>query len=331
MTANAEDPEPEGPDRHDGGGSGTPGERRAGFVAVLGAPNAGKSTLVNRLVGAKVSIVTHKVQTTRARVIGVALEGASQIALIDTPGIFAPRRRLDRAMVTAAWQGVSDADAALVLIDAQGGLTPDVERILEGLRREGVGPAEGERPAKQAILALNKVDAVKRPELLALADSFNRTGLFSDIFMISALTGDGVADLSRHLAGLMPAGPWLYPADQLSDMPERLLAAEIVREKLYLNVHQELPYALTVETEAWTPHRDGSVRIDAVVYVQRAGHKAIVLGQSGKRIKAIGAAARAELTEILERPVHLFLFVKVRENWQEDRERYSAWNLDFDV
>lgn len=299
---------------------------RAGFVAVIGAPNAGKSTLVNRLVGAKVSIVTHKVQTTRARVLGVALEGASQIALIDTPGIFQPKRRLDRAMVSAAWSGADDADAVLLLIDAASGVTDDVREILDGLARAGYGP-EG----KQALLALNKVDAVKRPMLLALADELNAKGMFSEIFMISALTGDGVRDLAARLAALMPPGPWLFPEDQLSDMPQRLLAAEIVREKLYLNVHQEVPYALTVETERWEQRPDGSARVEAVVYVQRESQRAIILGKNGQRIRRIGQAAREELAEMLGHAVHLFLFVKVRERWQDDPERYRMWNLDFNV
>ncbi len=299
---------------------------RSGFVAVIGAPNAGKSTLVNQLVGAKVSIVTHKVQTTRARVLGIAMVGASQIALIDTPGIFQPKRRLDRAMVSAAWAGAGDADAVLLLVDAQSGVTEEVQGILDGLAREGYGP-----DGRQAILALNKVDAIKRPKLLDLAQEMDATGLFSEIFMISALTGDGVEDLANRLAVLMPAGPLLFPEDQLSDMPQRLLAAEVVREKLYLNVHQEVPYALTVETENWEQKKDGSARVEAVIFVERESQRSIILGKSGQRIKRIGQAAREELSEMLGHPVHLFLFVKVREHWQDDPERYRDWNLDFNV
>lgn len=302
------------------------GPTRAGFVAVIGAPNAGKSTLVNRLVGAKVSIVTHKVQTTRARVLGVALQGDSQIALIDTPGIFQPKRRLDRAMVSAAWGGADDADAVLLLIDAAGGINEEVQAILDGLADHGYGAGK-----RQALLALNKVDAIKPPVLLALADQLNATGLFSEIFMISALKGDGVPDLADRLAGIMPEGPWLYPEDQLSDMPQRLLAAEVVREKLYLNVHQEVPYALTVETESWEPTKDGGARVEAVVYVERESQRSIILGKGGQRIKRIGQAAREELQEMFEHPVHLFLFVKVRDRWQDDPERYRMWNLDFNV
>ncbi|MBP5856722.1 GTPase Era [Marivibrio halodurans] len=307
---------------------------RAGFVAVIGAPNAGKSTLVNQLVGAKVSIVTHKVQTTRARVLGIALRGESQIALIDTPGIFTPKRRLDRAMVSAAWDGAGDADAVLLVVDATTGFEGEVETILNGLRKAGYGPRDPDDEGtggRRALLALNKVDAVKRPALLALADRAQRTGMFSDIFMISALTGDGVGDLADHLAGLMPLGPWLYPEDQLSDMPQRLLAAEVVREKLYLNVHQEVPYALTVETESWEPRKDGSAKVEAVIYVERESQRSIILGKGGQRIKRIGQAAREELAEMLEHPVHLFLFVKVRDGWQDDPERYRTWNLDFNV
>jgi len=303
---------------------------RAGFVAVIGAPNAGKSTLVNRLVGAKVSIVTHKVQTTRARVLGVALRGASQIALIDTPGIFQPKRRLDRAMVSAAWSGADDADAVLLLIDAAGGIDEEVRAILDGLAGHGYGPAT-QPGRRQAILALNKVDAVKPPSLLKLAEELDAAGLFSEIFMISALKGDGVEDLADRLAALMPAGPWLYPEDQLSDMPQRLLAAEVVREKLYINVHQEVPYALTVETERWETTKDGGARVEAVIYVERESQRSIILGKGGQRIKRIGQSAREELQEMFEHPVHLFLFVKVRDRWQDDPERYRMWNLDFNV
>jgi GTP-binding protein Era len=292
---------------------------RCGFVAVIGAPNAGKSTLVNAAVGAKVSIVTHKVQTTRTRVLGIALQGASQIAFVDTPGIFKPKRRLDRAMVSAAWQGAKEADATVLLIDAQAGLNEEVEGILQGLRNEG----------RKAILALNKIDLIRREALLELADDLNRTGLFTDIFMISALRADGTDDLLDVLAARMPEGPWLFPEDQLSDMPQMLLAAEVTREKLYLNVHQELPYALTVETESYAPQKDGSVRIEQVIYVQRESQRKIILGKAGAKLRTVGTAARLELEEILETRVHLFLFVKVRERWQEDPERYRVWNLDF--
>ncbi len=292
-----------------------------GFVALIGAPNAGKSTLLNRLVGAKVSIVTPKVQTTRTRVLGIALRGAAQIIFIDTPGIFEPRRRLDRAMVAAAWSGAADADLVVLLVDAVKGVTGDVRRIVEGLTKAG----------RTAMLALNKIDLVRRDSLLALSAELNDSGVFTDTFMISATTGDGVDDLMETIIGRLPEGPWLYPEDQLSDMPERLLAAEITREKLFLQLRQELPYALTVETEEWEDRPDGSVRIGQVVYVQRDSQKAIVLGKGGQRIKSVGAAARAELEEMLGCRVHLFLFVKVREKWGEDRERYRDLGLDFDV
>ena len=291
-----------------------------GFVALVGATNAGKSTLINRLVGAKVAIVTPKVQTTRARVLGLTLEGDSQLIFIDTPGIFTPKRRLERAMVAAAWQGAHDADLVVLLVDAaRGGIDRDTRSIVAKLATAG-------RPA---ILALNKVDAVKRPRLLALSAELNADGGFTDTFMISALDGDGVADLRAVLAAKVPAGPWLYPEDQISDMPERLLAAEITREKLFLRLHQELPYSATVETESWDERDDGSVRIAQIVYVQRDSQKAIVLGKGGSMIKAIGSAARHELEEILDRRVHLSLFVKVRENWIDDPERYRDWRLDF--
>ena len=294
---------------------------RCGFVALIGSPNAGKSTLLNRLVGAKVSIVTPKVQTTRSRVRGIALAGASQIVFIDTPGIFAPRRRLDRAMVQAAWRGVADADLVVLLVDVAHGLDADVARILEGLGKTG-------RPA---ILALNKIDKVAHDVLLPLTQQLGAADRFSDVFMISALTGDGVNALRAHLAAHMPEGPWLYPEDQLSDMPERLLAAEVTREQLFLQLQQELPYALTVETEYWQEKPDGSVRIDQMVYVRRQGHKGILLGKGGQQIKAVGQAARIELGRMLDRRVHLFLRVKVRENWTEDPARYRTWNLDFDA
>ncbi|MCO5063046.1 MAG: GTPase Era [Rhizobiaceae bacterium] len=294
-------------------------ETRSGFVAIIGAPNAGKSTLINQLVGAKVSIVTHKVQTTRAIVRGIATHGAAQIVFVDTPGIFKPRRRLDRAMVTTAWGGAKDADIVLVLIDAERGLKDDAERMLEGL-------AEVRQPK---VLVLNKVDRAKRENLLALAASANEKVAFERTFMISALNGSGCADLLDYLAGAVPAGPWYYPEDQISDLPMRQLAAEITREKLYLRLHQELPYSSHVETEKWEEKSDGSVRIEQVIYVERDSQKKIVLGEKGATIKAIGASARKEIGEILEQKVHLFLFVKVRENWGDDPERYREMGLDF--
>jgi GTP-binding protein Era len=294
---------------------------RCGYVALIGAPNAGKSTLLNRLVGQKLAIVTPKAQTTRARLLGVAIEGATQIVYVDTPGIFAPRRRLDRAMVAAAWAGAEDADETVLLVDAARGLDRDTGRILDRLAARG----------RKSILALNKVDLVRRDRLLGLADMLSRKGDFDPVLMISALTGDGVDDLKRHLAAVLPQGPWLFPEDQLSDMPERLLAAEVTREQVFLQLHDELPYSSTVETESWQERPDGSVRIEQVIYVQRPSQRAIVLGDKGQRIKAIGARARAELERMLERRVHLFLFVKVREGWVDDRERFAAIGLDYDA
>ncbi|MBE0530180.1 MAG: GTPase Era [Rhodospirillales bacterium] len=294
---------------------------RCGFVAVLGAPNVGKSTLINQIVGAKVSIVSPKVQTTRTRVLGIHIEGASQIVFIDTPGIFQPRRRLDRAMVAAAWSGAEDADAVLLLVDAAKGLDANTRGIVDRLKSAG-------RPA---ILVLNKVDLAKKPALLRFASELNAGGTFTDTFMVSALTGDGVRDLVTHLAGRMAEGPWHFPEDQISDMPQRLLAAEITREQLYRQLHEELPYAATVETESWDERRDGSVRIDQVVFVERESQRAIVLGKGGRRIRALGEAARIELEAIFERRVHLFLFVKVRESWGDDPERYRDWGLDFNA
>lgn len=294
---------------------------RCGFIALIGAPNAGKSTLLNLLVGAKISIVTPKVQTTRARVLGIALRGVAQVIFIDTPGIFQPRRRLDRAMVAAAWSGAADADLVVLLIDAEKGYSADSRRIVEGLAKAG----------RKAILAFNKIDLVRRDTLLALSAELNESGVFTDTFMISATTGDGVDDLMKALVGRLPEGPWLYPEDQLSDMPERLLAAEVTREKLFLQLRQELPYALTVETEEWDDKPDGSVRIGQVIYVQRDTQKSIVLGKGGQMIKAVGAAAREDLEQMFDRKVHLFLFVKVREKWGDDPERYRDWGLDFDA
>lgn len=306
------------------------GDTRCGFVALIGAPNAGKSTLLNQLVGAKVSIVTPKVQTTRSRITGIAMEGAAQVIYVDTPGIFEPKRRLDRAMVTAAWSGVADADAVVLLIDAgraakMDGVDPDTRRIVDGLKGHAKHPKRG-----AMILALNKIDTVDRPELLKMTETLNAEGVFDRIFMISALKGDGVDDLRHHLVSLIPPGPWLYPEDQLSDIPQRLLAAEVTREKAFLQLHQELPYALTVETEAWQERQDGSVRIDQVIIVGRDNHKAMVLGHGGSKIKAIGSAARQELEKQLERRVHLFLHVKVRENWQDVPEHYRAIGLEFE-
>jgi GTP-binding protein Era len=296
-------------------------ERRFGFVAVLGAPNSGKSTLVNRLVGAKVSIVSPKVQTTRTRVLGICIRGPAQLVFVDTPGIFAPRRRLDRSMVAAAWRGAADADRVLLLVDAaKPRLDEDTRGIVAALRQSG----------RKAVLALNKVDIIRPEKLLALAAELNATGLFTDTFMISALTGDGVEDLARHLAEQLPRGPWHFPEDQLSDMPQRLLAAELTREQLFLQLHRELPYALTVESEAWEEFDDGSVKVSQVIFVRRDSQKAIVLGKGGQRIKAVREAAQAELAAMLGRPVHLFLYVKVREGWQDDPERYRELGLEFD-
>jgi GTPase len=299
--------------------------RRCGFIALVGAPNAGKSTLLNALIGAKVAIVSPKVQTTRTIVRGVVTEGPAQLVFIDTPGIFAPKRRLERAMVARAWQGATDADIVVVLVDAaravRGGIDEDTARIIEGLKSAG----------RQAILAINKIDLVARPKLLALAQGLNETGRFTDTFMIAAATGDGVADLRAHLAAAAPPGPWHYPEDQLSDMSERLIAAEMTREALFRQLRQELPYALTVETESWQARPDGSVRIEQTIYVQRDTQKAIVLGKGGSRIKAVGAAARKELEAMLGHRVHLFLFVKVREGWIDDPERYAPWDLDFNA
>lgn len=294
-------------------------QTRSGFVTLIGAPNAGKSTLVNRLVGTKVSIVTHKVQTTRALVRGIVTEGETQIVLVDTPGIFKPKRRLDRAMVTTAWGGARDADLMLVLLDAQGGLNEQAEIMLENLTNM----------RQKKVLILNKVDRVDPPQLLELAKSANEKVKFENTFMISALKGYGCKDLLEYLVSHMPLGPWYYPEDQISDMPMRQLAAEVTREKLYLRLHDELPYSSTVETEKWEERKDGSVRIEQVVYVERDSHKRILLGHKGETIKAIGQSARKEISEILEQPVHLFLFVKVRDNWGNDPERYREMGLEF--
>ncbi|MGB1024244.1 MAG: GTPase Era [Paracoccaceae bacterium] len=294
---------------------------RAGFVALIGEPNAGKSTLLNHMVGAKVSIVTHKVQTTRARIRGVALEGDSQIVFVDTPGLFRPRRRLDRAMVAAAWTGAADADVVVLLIEAHRGLTEGVKDILSGLLEKASG--------RKIALAINKIDRVEAPQLLKLTEEANAAFPFVKTFMISAERGHGVGDLREWLAQEMPEGPWLYPEDQIADLPMRMIAAEMTREKLTLRLHQELPYQLTVETESWQERDDGSARIDQVIYVSRDGHKGILLGHRGETIKAVSRAAREELAEFLGRKVHLFLQVKVRPNWLEESERYLEMGLDF--
>ena len=295
--------------------------RRAGFVAILGAPNVGKSTLVNRLVGSKVSIVSPKVQTTRSRVRGIRMEGAAQLVLVDTPGIFEnAKRRLERAMVHAAWSGAQDADAILVLVDAKRGIDENTKKILKTLVKSG----------RKALLAINKIDQVSHTDLLPLAGALDDGTSVDRIFMISALEGQGVDDLLNYLLGLLPEGPWLYPEDQLTDISERLLAAEITREKLFLQLYQELPYSLAVETETWRELKDDSVRIEQIVYVSRPIHKAMVLGKGGQRIKAVGQDSRTELEELLARRVHLFLFVKVRESWADDPERYRDLGLEFD-
>ena len=294
---------------------------RAGFVALIGEPNAGKSTLLNRMVGAKISIVTHKVQTTRTRIRGLAIEGQTQIVFVDTPGLFRPRRRLDRAMVASAWAGAEDADITVLMVEAHRGVTEGVEAILKTLDEH-----VGKRPL---ALAINKIDRVKRDRLLGLVAELNEHRGFSETFLVSAQNGDGVDDLRRWLAETLPESPWLYPEDQVADVALRLIAAEITREKLTLRLHQELPYQLTVETENWDERKDGSVRIEQLIYVARDGHKGIVLGKRGETIKAVGEQARKDIMELLDRPAHLFLNVKVRPNWQEDPERYTQMGLDF--
>lgn len=309
--------------------------KRAGFCAIIGAPNAGKSTLTNRLVGAKVAIVTHKVQTTRFPVRGVAQTGDTQVVIVDTPGIFAAKRRLDRAMVKAAWGGADEADCVVHLIDASAWVAEktgrpsaaqrhsleDDRRVIEQLKEAGT----------RAILALNKIDLFPHDQILPVMQALSGEGVYDEIFMISADKGDGVDKLEAAIASRMPEGPALYPPDQVADLPMRLLAAEVTREKLMLRLHQELPYQLTVETENWEERADGSVRIQQVVIVGRDGHKAMVLGKGGSLIKEIGRQSRIELTQMLERPVHLFLFVKVDERWQERRETYRGIGLEFDV
>jgi len=295
------------------------GPTRAGFIALIGAPNAGKSTLLNQLVGTKVSIVTHKVQTTRAIVRGIAMHDRSQLIFVDTPGIFKPKRRLDRAMVDTAWSGARDADLTALLIDARKGIDEEAERIIERLK-DLPGPK---------VLVLNKIDLTKRDALLALAQEANDKLAFEHTFMVSALNGSGVDAILDHFSKAVPDGPWLFPEDQPSDLPMRLLAAEITREKLFERLHQELPYVSTVETEQWETKKDGSARIEQTIYVERDSQKSIVLGKQGRTIKAISQAARTEIAEIIEAPVHLFLFVKVRENWADDPERYREMGLEF--
>ena len=293
---------------------------QAGFIALIGEPNAGKSTLLNRMVGAKVSIVTHKVQTTRARIRGICMEGAAQLVFVDTPGLFKPRRRLDRAMVAAAWGGAMDADIVVLLVEAHRGISSGVQSIIDQLK---------ELEGRRVILAINKIDRVKSDALLALTQQLNAAFAFEKTFMISAERGHGVPDLRAWLGQELPEGPWLYPEDQIADLPLRMIAAEMTREKLTLRLHQELPYQLTVETESWEERPDGSARVDQVIYVVRDGHKGILLGNRGETIKAVSKAAREELEGFLERRVHLFCKVKVRQKWLEDAARYSEMGLDF--
>ena len=300
---------------------------RCGFAAIIGAPNAGKSTLINALVGSKVAIVSPKVQTTRMPVRGIAMAGETQIIFVDTPGIFRPRRRLDRAMVSSAWSGAEEADAVLLIVDAAdltaNASSPgarDTMAILEGLR---------DNKTKRKALVLNKIDGMKRTDLLPLVEKFHAEGVFEDVFLVSALKGEGVADVASWVAARMPESPWLYPEDQAADIPSRLLAAEVTREKIYLRLHDELPYSSAVETEKWEERKDGSVKIDQIIYVQRESQKPIVLGKGGQTIKIIGGLAREELETLFGRRVHLFLFVKVREDWAENSEHYKEIGLDY--
>lgn len=292
---------------------------RAGFIAILGAPNAGKSTLLNTLLGTKLAIVTPKVQTTRSAIRGICMAGRSQLVFVDTPGIFNAEQRFEKAMVASAWSGAADADAVLVLVDATRPIGKNTRVIIDALTTQGT----------KAILVLNKIDATKKEQLLLMAQELNETNVFSDIFMISAQDGDGVEDLKKHLASIMPEGHWFYPEDQLTDISERLLASEITREKLFMQLEQELPYALTVETEAFEQQKNGDIKINQIIYVQREGQKTIVLGKSGQRIKSVGAAARRELSELWGCKVHLFLFVKVRGKWKENPEIYRYLGLEY--
>ena len=294
-------------------------DRRCGYVALIGAPNAGKSTLLNQIIGTKIAIVTRKVQTTRTRITGIFIEGDAQIIFVDTPGIFEPRRRIDRAMVGAAWRGTEDADQTVVVVDSTRGVTGDTGRILAQLKEAG----------QKVVLALNKVDVVERSKLLDLTAQLTESRVFAETFMISALTGDGVRDLVDYLAAQMPAGPWLYPEDQLSDIAERLMAAEITREKLYERLHQELPYQTAVETEEWKDQKDGSARISQVIYVQSKSQKPIVLGKGGRTVKEIGSLARADMEQAFGRRVHLFLFVKIKPEWGDDKDYYRSLGLDY--
>ncbi len=298
----------------------TSSKKHCGFVSIIGAPNAGKSTLINQLVGSKVSIVSPKVQTTRTRVMGIVNKGSTQVVFVDTPGIFTPRKRLDRAMVSAAWQGTNDVEIILLIIEvARGKINAESQAIVDKLKQQ----------ERKAVLVLNKIDLVEKEKLLKIATDMNETGVFTDIYMISALSGDGVDRLLKDITVRMPEGPWMFNEDQVSDMPMRLLAAEITREKIFLQLKEELPYASTVETETWEEFDNGSVKISQIVYVMRDTQKAIILGKGGQQIKKIGEASRKELEEIFERRVHLSLFVKVRENWVDDPDRYAAWGLDF--
>lgn len=298
-------------------------QQRCSFVAVLGAPNAGKSTLVNALVGTKVTIVSHKVQTTRSRVRGVCMRGSTQIVFIDTPGIFrTAKRRLERAMVSAAWGGLADADHAMLVVDVQRGVSDDTRAIIDRMKEEG---------QRDIILVLNKVDLVERSTLLGLAASLNEEGIFGQVFMISALKEDGIGALLDYLAANAPSGPWMFPEDEVSDLPQRLLAAELTREKVFLLLHQELPYSIAVHTDSWEERSDGSVKIQQTIVVMRDSQRMIVLGKGGAKIRSIGAAAREELEGLLERRVHLFLHVSVQENWTDDRGHYGEWGLDYDV
>lgn len=302
-----------------------PADRRCGFVAVVGAPNAGKSTLVNALVGAKVSIVSPRVQTTRTLVRGIAMYGDAQVIFVDTPGIFQPKKRLERAMVAAAWAGAADAEIVLLVVDAVKASKPGGEQETDSI------VADLKATNRKAMLALNKVDEADKGKLLELAQRLDATGAFSEIFMVSALKGDGLDRIRDKLVALVPQGPWMFPEDEVTDMPSRLLAAEVTREKLFLNLKQELPYSCAVETERWEEKQDGSIRIDQVVYVTRESHRPIVLGNGGQRIKTIGASSRFELERMFDRRIHLFLHVKVNERWNEDRSLYAAWGLDFNA